>query len=627
MNINNGLKEQFETMQDCQKQKLINKKQLKLQKQQEEKYCSCPDDNQFDTFDEFEDNLGLKIPSNTKLIETTDEYKEMQETVRELIDENGRLNKLLGEKEVEMKIIKRRWKEEKSELAGGGYRSENAATKIIEFSRKIRELTAELEKEKTKNEHLLSRYHELENKRKKPFKSSSQSFPDESENPVKELAVTKEKLSSALLKSAEERNEIETLKKELKIANKVLTREVGEGTFQSLLNSSSGWRGRQQQILSLQTKVSDLQQQVGSYEKKKNPSRNAFLNEGLSNANQLSHHDEKNRLYMRKLELEKKEQKEKLQKELDETVLERNSLKEKSHATKARIQILTKDVKTLKEQVSTYSEKGKHDDELISALLREQEFLKKENQKLKEETKSVKISNVGERVMKPSGEVHTIDQEKENLIKNLQTNIKIQEDKVDQLELEISSLRKNKSHIPKPPSSASGSAKSTRRPYSSSNSFGGDSLEMQLHESKSISEAAYIEKEKLSELVHILEERNENLIKSLLDRDYIISELKNTNVKLEKKIDKSVTNNLAKKGLVKKDKRKSMETIQDELEELDTKLSIQLDNNDALKEALDTTLKAKEDDLKIYNEMVSQTKKIFLQGMRQYKQTMIMQDR
>lgn len=50
------------------------------------------------------------------------------------------------------------------------------------------------------------------------------------------------------------------------------------------------------------------------------------------------------------------------------------------------------------------------------------------------------------------------------------------------------------------------------------------------------------------------------------------------------------------------------------------RLAIQTDENDALKEALRSTLKAKEEDLKFYQEMMDQTKKIFLQGLRQFRQ-------
>ena len=50
------------------------------------------------------------------------------------------------------------------------------------------------------------------------------------------------------------------------------------------------------------------------------------------------------------------------------------------------------------------------------------------------------------------------------------------------------------------------------------------------------------------------------------------------------------------------------------------RLTIQTDENDALKEALNSTLRAKEEDLKFYQEMMDQTKKVFLQGLRQFRQ-------
>lgn len=57
----------------------------------------------------------------------------------------------------------------------------------------------------------------------------------------------------------------------------------------------------------------------------------------------------------------------------------------------------------------------------------------------------------------------------------------------------------------------------------------------------------------------------------------------------------------------------------DQLSELETSLALQKDENEALKVALESTLKAKEEDLKVYNDMLEQTKLVFLQGLRQIR--------
>ncbi len=49
-------------------------------------------------------------------------------------------------------------------------------------------------------------------------------------------------------------------------------------------------------------------------------------------------------------------------------------------------------------------------------------------------------------------------------------------------------------------------------------------------------------------------------------------------------------------------------------------MEIQQDENEALKAALQSTLRAKEEDLKLYNDMMEETKKVFLLGLRQYRQ-------
>jgi len=49
-------------------------------------------------------------------------------------------------------------------------------------------------------------------------------------------------------------------------------------------------------------------------------------------------------------------------------------------------------------------------------------------------------------------------------------------------------------------------------------------------------------------------------------------------------------------------------------------LAIQRDENEALKAALQSTLRAKEEDLRLYNEIMEETKQVFLQGLRQRRQ-------
>jgi hypothetical protein len=51
------------------------------------------------------------------------------------------------------------------------------------------------------------------------------------------------------------------------------------------------------------------------------------------------------------------------------------------------------------------------------------------------------------------------------------------------------------------------------------------------------------------------------------------------------------------------------------------RLAIQKDENDALKEALESTLDGKKEDFQYYQDIVEQTKRVFLQGLHQYRQT------
>lgn len=58
---------------------------------------------------------------------------------------------------------------------------------------------------------------------------------------------------------------------------------------------------------------------------------------------------------------------------------------------------------------------------------------------------------------------------------------------------------------------------------------------------------------------------------------------------------------------------------QETLEELELRLTLKNDENDALKNAMKSMLDAKEEDLKLYNETIQSVKDIFLKGIQHYK--------
>jgi hypothetical protein len=66
----------------------------------------------------------------------------------------------------------------------------------------------------------------------------------------------------------------------------------------------------------------------------------------------------------------------------------------------------------------------------------------------------------------------------------------------------------------------------------------------------------------------------------------------------------------------------SYETI----ENLEMRLSLKTEENDALKNAMKSMLDAKEEDLKLYNETIQSVKDIFLQGIQHYKPSQTITD-
>ncbi|XP_043546746.1 coiled-coil domain-containing protein 13 [Chiloscyllium plagiosum] len=709
--VTQGLRQQFQALQEQQQQR--RRQRMALVRCEKKEQGPGP----AGTSTLSEEDLGLQLVK-AEICSTTDisksllenENELLQEQIHELRDENGRLYKLVNEKNFEIKHLKKKSEEDRLALAGtAGIAGDVAATKIVELSKRNRELTVENESMKSKIKQLGNKLQELE----KLDATQTASTKESSGRTNKELSpriqnsslqsdildakALHEKLAATNLKLIESRNQILSVKQELKMAHKVLANEVGEDVnIQHLLNNKGTWRGRAQQIQILQKKIQELVSQMGLNNQKGRPSEHSVEEEmlGISGLRRLSNQD-KNVAYIRTLEKERKEALEKMTGDHERLKKDHEELKNKFDGSKARNKVLSSELKILKSQVVTLLEKGKHDDELVGALLKQQKQMQEIMGRLSQhESKNKDTSQIlsqqqnceTQKQGSVIGELKQMVTEREAKVKDLEKEIKQlllkqhQEKKLsdDQMVVNLPKYRPSSAQLDKTnghstENSISADAEITGRPLSaralskmghtliecatvrplSGNAVGrcisvngtdAKALQLQCTEYKAFYQAAEVERDKLTELVTILQKRLEDSNDKILETEQKLLEQRRWSVTLEQQLGKAKLD-AGKTHDKPSSKNKAISSsstgrqcqslcgsgdlipgrplttaLDIQVEELNTRLAIQVDENEALKTALQSTLKAKEEDLKLYHDTVAQVKQVFLQVLRQHKE-------
>ncbi|KAF6099853.1 hypothetical protein HJG60_011581 [Phyllostomus discolor] len=444
------LRLQFKAMQEMQLKRL--QKRMEKQKEKELSLSSRADDPQEPS--ETSDGLSPlqageqdeKDGFEQRALE--DEVQQLRAQLRETADENGRLYKLLKERDFEIKHLKKKIEEDRFAFTGtAGVAGDVIATKIVELSKKNRVLTAESEGAKTRVKQLSKRVQELEQElqtalARLPAKGAADAGArtpraqagDRALPEAPEVKVAQDRLAAANLKMSDLRNQVQSLRQELRMAQKVLASEVGEDvSVQQLLSSPGTWRGRAQQILVLQSKVRELEKQLGQPQSRAVGTTSDELSV-CPDPRKLTA-QERNLLRIRLLEREKQEGWEKLAGERDALQRELEELRRKYEGLRARNKVLASEVKTLRNQMGTLVEKGRHDDELIDALMEQLKQLQEVlgSLSLQEEKTRASQHRLGQQLNNEA-------QQSSSLVAQLRAMVAEREAKVRQLELEIGQL-------------------------------------------------------------------------------------------------------------------------------------------------------------------------------------------
>ncbi|XP_011501329.1 PREDICTED: coiled-coil domain-containing protein 13-like [Ceratosolen solmsi marchali] len=399
-----------------------------------------------------------------------------------------------------------------------------------------------------------------------------------------------ERLQQMTNKLYESKNAYVTLKQDFNKAQKLLCSEVGENVSVTTLSSQyGGWRGRAEQIHQLQQKISELQLKISSSD----ASRRKSL-EGRSSSS------------IRNTDRDRKQQIENLSKELKDAESTLESTKKKFEAAKARIAVLENDFNMSKKTIALLNEKTTHDNQLIKALhdqlkiierkFEDREFdIKKQNQKLQREIVLLKSELEASQIHLKNFKRQLDDKEKEIEIVKKESNL---DRKAVVESQQTNDLRETSMQSPR-------------------------NCARDANEYIAIGIAAEAERERLLELVTVLNRRLDKERNDFEQLSESFRKERNRGVKLETKLRKMELERVVLSKVntgsyrLKAPKLNGVpNNISDDSEEFRLKFELLQEECLTLKTRLTTIKKDKCADLVMFKKMLDQTRKIFKDAHR-----------
>jgi DNA repair exonuclease SbcCD ATPase subunit len=532
------------------------------------------------------------------------EIEYLKSCVEQLQSDNARLKS--EQKQKERKIVELE-KEREDERVAMGTAGATATQRIVELSKRNRELSAEVAAEKNRVRHLQKKLKESEMNTSQKGNLNDSSQPSEHKDQHKRrgdavekpqedqatvIAQLQEQLQQLKLKMAEQRNQCQVLKQELKLAQRVIVKEVGEGVNMSaLLSGTSGWRGRAQHIIALQSKLAELGEQLRQLQLRQNSSadvRRATSDRGAT----APMVDARQKAALRKIEIDKQKNLDEARSELESLKAGYSKIQQQCSALKARNKTLTSTVKSLKEEIS---------------------LAEKEDQSAGKARRSrPTCSNCDNFDM-----LQDIKREKQLLNKENQ----ILRTQLEKCLTELQSLKKSMKEISPSTLQPIGSRgwqytghHMERKAVSAGQSLSLGSLRAHSTSDDSLmAQVSQIERERLLELTRSLQQRLDTITNKFNGLDIEMRTLRQQNARLEKMVSRNHAANVSNgsKGTSLSDPGK--------VEELETQLMIQMDVNAVLKETLDVTRQEKLEDMKRYQAMLQEVKLLFVTSVYNVK--------